>query len=108
VAIAGSAAWVGVKLIKPVVGRGRPDQHLDDVVIRGHPQSGLGYPSGHAAVAVALAMSAIPPGPARLLALAGAAAVGTTRIHVGAHLPLDVVGGFAAGAIVARFVRCAA
>ena len=47
----GSAAWIGAKLAKQAIGRGRPDRYLDEVRIRGRPQSGLGYPSGHAAAA---------------------------------------------------------
>jgi membrane-associated phospholipid phosphatase len=35
----------------------------------------------------------------RALALASAAAVGCARMYSGAHLPLDVVGGLAAGGL---------
>lgn len=95
----GTAVWLGVKLVKPVIGRGRPADHLDRVAVRGQPQSGLGYPSGHAAVSTTLALTATQPGPARLLGLAIAAVAGSSRMYVGAHLPLDVAGGYAAGAL---------
>ena len=103
----GSAVWIGMKLLKPVVGRGRPDELLDDVIVRGRPQTGLGYPSGHAAVATVLALVAPVPRPARwgLLGLAGLAGAG--RVYVGAHLPLDVVGGLAAGTLAAAVSRTA-
>jgi membrane-associated phospholipid phosphatase len=94
----GSGVWAGAKVIKPLVRRGRPDQYLQQVRVRGRPQGGLGYPSGHAAVSIALALIvAREPGP-RALAVAWASLVGSGRMYLGAHLPLDVVGGFAVGA----------
>lgn len=96
----GTAVWLGVKLVKPLIGRGRPADHLDGVTVRGQPQSGLGYPSGHAAVSTALALTATSPGPVRLVGLSIAAVAGSSRMYVGAHLPLDVAGGYAAGALV--------
>jgi membrane-associated phospholipid phosphatase len=108
IAVYGTAVWAGVKLVKPGVRRGRPEDHLDDVVVRGDRQSGLGYPSGHAAVALALGLMApealgVARRPAYDAAAVGvAAATGATRMYVGAHLPLDVVGGLAIGAVVGR------
>jgi len=100
VAGAGSAVWGGVKLVKPLVGRGRPEQHLDHVHVRGANQSGLGFPSGHAAVSALIALLATRPGPARNVAVGAAAITGVSRIYVAAHLPLDVVAGAAAGWLV--------
>jgi membrane-associated phospholipid phosphatase len=101
-AAAGTGVWAGAKLVKWRVGRGRPARHVEDVRIRGNEQSGLGYPSGHAAVAFCLAAIAhaeIPPR-VRPGVWALAATVGLARIYVGAHLPLDVVGGAALGLTV--------
>ncbi len=56
--VAVTAAWGGSKLVKRSTGRGRPDAHLDEIVIRGAPQRGLGFPSGHAGVATVVALSA--------------------------------------------------
>ena len=100
IAVAGSAVWGGIKLVKPLVGRGRPDQHLDQVHVRGADQSGLGFPSGHAAVSMAIALLATRPGRSRRLAVGAAAVTGLSRIYVAAHLPLDVVAGTAAGWLV--------
>ena len=105
VLVAGSAAWSLAKLIKPFVGRGRPEDHLDDVTRRGALQTGLGFPSGHAAVATTLALVAAPTGVwGRTVGLAVAGATGLARMYVGAHLPLDVVGGIAIGSIIAAIV----
>jgi glycosyltransferase 2 family protein len=70
------------------------------------PDRGLGYVSGHSAVAVALATVANPflGRRARRVAWTLAACVCVARIYVGSHLPFDVVGGaalgWAAGALV--------
>jgi undecaprenyl-diphosphatase len=98
-AIDGTAAWALCKLVKRVVKRGRPADHLEDVSIHGAAQRGGGFPSGHAAVATTLAAvgSRVLPRPAARLAWGTAAVVCGTRQYVGAHLPLDVVGGAALG-----------
>lgn len=106
-AVVGTAVWAGVKLVKPLVGRGRPQHYLDGVSLRGQPQTGLGYPSGHAAVALTLALLA--PRAATTSSLAAGTAfagvVGSTRMYVGAHLPLDVVGGLAIGLLAGQATR---
>lgn len=106
-ALAGTAVWGGVKLIKPHVGRGRPEHHLDDVSVRGQAQTGLGYPSGHAAVALTLALIASRSSgrTASAAAMTLAGVVGGTRMYVGAHLPLDVAGGFAIGMLSGTATR---
>ena len=52
-AIAGGAAWVAAKILKSLVGRQRPFVALESV-FRHTTDGGLGFPSGHAAVAAAL------------------------------------------------------
>lgn len=103
VAATGVSAWAIAKGVKRAVARGRPGDHLDGVQLRvGSADHGLGYPSGHAAVAVTIATAlgrARPPWRLALLAIAGV--VGLSRIYVGAHYPLDVVGGWALGFLVA-------
>ncbi|HEX2158260.1 MAG TPA: phosphatase PAP2 family protein [Actinomycetes bacterium] len=98
-AITGVGVWLAARWIKDEVGRGRPAQLLDDVHIRGGQDSGLGFVSGHAAVAVAIATLIAPylGRRARWVAVAVAAAVCVSRLYVGVHLPLDVVGGAALG-----------
>jgi undecaprenyl-diphosphatase len=104
--VAGVGVWFLAILVKGLVERGRPAHFLHDVHVRGAPASGLGYVSGHAAVAVALASVASPylGRRARSLVWALAITVCLSRLYVGAHLPLDVVGGaavgWAAGALV--------
>jgi membrane-associated phospholipid phosphatase len=99
---AGSAAWVLAKGVKMIARRGRPASFLTHVRHRGKEARGLGYLSGHAAVATALGAAAFPHvgRPAKAAILTLVPTVGMARIYVGAHLPLDVAGGAALGLAV--------
>jgi len=107
--VSGAATWALSKLVKQMVRRPRPASLLPGTRCRGREAAGLGYLSGHAGVAVALGAAALPRlGPAgRALALSVIPVVGLTRVYVGAHLPLDVVGGAALGLAVEAAVRLA-
>lgn len=100
VGAAGTVAWLAAKALKSVIKRGRPADLLPEVDIRGKPQSGLGYPSGHAAVALTLALASAPGRVWRTVAVVIAAVAAGGRLYTGAHLPQDVAGGLALGAIV--------
>jgi membrane-associated phospholipid phosphatase len=108
-ALAGAGVYALAKVVKHFVLRGRPSGLLDDVVVRGAAPHGLGFVSGHIAVVTALALVAWPwlPRWGRWAAGAAVAAVFLTRMYVGAHLPLDMVGGAALGVAVGALVRLA-
>jgi membrane-associated phospholipid phosphatase len=97
----GCVAYALAKAAKPVVEAGRPLDVLPnaDVIVRGAIAQGLGYPSGHSAVSAALVFTALAylNGRYKWLLLLIPLAVGFGRIYVGAHLPLDVLGGWALG-----------
>jgi len=97
----GLSAWSGAKLVKGRVRRGRPADFFEDAVLREHA-SDFGYVSGHTMVAVAVAIACGPAVPAwgELLLLVACLMVGAGRLYVGAHLPLDVVGGAGLGVAV--------
>lgn len=105
--LAGVGTYLAAKGVKDLVVRGRPDGLLADVVVRGAEAQGRGFVSGHAAVAVALVALAWPwlGTRGRLGCAALALAVCLARVYVGAHLPLDVVGGAGLGLAVAGCVR---
>ncbi len=56
----GSLAWLGSKAVKPFAHRARPALLVEATRVLGREQAGLGYPSGHAAVAVGMALAAAP------------------------------------------------
>lgn len=100
--VGGTASWALSKVVKRGVRRARPAALLPDARRRGRDAAGLGFLSGHAAVAVALGVAVLPRlhGPGRVAVLVAVPAVGLSRIYVGAHLPLDVVAGAALGLVV--------
>ncbi len=106
--IASQTGYWAAKVVKRVVSRERPAALLPDVVAREHA-SGLGYLSGHSAVAFALATALAPslPRSARPAVYAAAATVAFGRIYGSAHLPLDVAGGIGVGLLVGTFSRWA-
>ena len=97
--VSGSTTWVVAKVVKRGYRRPRPNALLTWTRSRGPEESGLGYVSGHAGMAVTLGLKAYPHlGPAgRLATLVAIPVIGLSRVYVGAHLPLDVLGGAALG-----------
>jgi undecaprenyl-diphosphatase len=110
-AFALAASGVGVyllaKLVKLYVERGRPGDLIAAVNERETfaPDS-LGYPSGHAAVAAALTVIVAAYLGRRwaIAAICLAVIVPLCRTYIGAHLPLDLIGGAALGVTAAAVV----
>ncbi|WP_106400231.1 phosphatase PAP2 family protein [Actinocorallia populi] len=101
-AAGGTLAWFLAKFLKELTDRGRPGALLEEVVLRGAHENGLGFISGHAAVAATLATiaSAHVPRRFRRVFWAWAVIVAVGRVYVGAHFPLDVVAGLGLGLII--------
>lgn len=99
--IAGAITVVS-QVAKHIVGRKRPVDLVEPVLTRVH-ETGLGYPSRHTAIAAALGIILVYSFGRKWLWLAGVwtLAVGFTRVYLGVHAPLDIVGGFALGAMIA-------
>jgi undecaprenyl-diphosphatase len=105
---AGILAYVIDNAMKLLVGRGRPPEYLSAVLFHGYPTDphGSGYPSSHTAVAVAVAVGAWPwlDRRWRIAVVLTAAMIGLNRMYVGAHFPLDILGGAAVGFIAGGIV----
>ena len=101
-----SSAWLVAKQVKELVQRERPVGAGLAVKVR-DDSVGLGYASGHSAVAFAMYAVAAPHlrPPWRRGALGLAVFVALARIYSGAHLPLDVVGGASLGVILGEGFR---
>ena len=107
-ALAGVGVYLLALVVKQIVARGRPDALLAGVEEREVFGAGsLGFPSGHAAVAAALTVVVAAHLSVRwmIAALVLWTIVAFGRIYVGAHLPLDVIGGAALGAVAGSAVN---
>jgi undecaprenyl-diphosphatase len=100
----GATDLVSHRVIKPIFHRSRPEQAGVAVVLREDMHTGLSFPSNHAVnmFAGATFLSLLYPVltvPAFLLA----ALVAYSRVYVGVHFPLDVIGGAVFGAACGWF-----
>jgi undecaprenyl-diphosphatase len=103
-------AAVGLKLlaedaVKSVVERSRPGTSIGgDIELRGDVSDhGLSFVSGHAVITTAVAGLLTPILPRRWKPVPWVVVAlnGFTRVYVGAHNPLDVVGGIGLGLVIA-------
>jgi undecaprenyl-diphosphatase len=104
--LGGLSAWLLAKVVKDLVERGRPSAFLTDITQR--PMwSGLGFVSGHAATAFAIATIISPylSRPLRYVVWGLAVATIVLRMYTAAHLPLDVIGGAGLGVAVGATVN---
>jgi undecaprenyl-diphosphatase len=106
-ALGGTAAWLLAKRAKPLGGRARPAVLLEGVRTREGIEGDLGWVSGHTAVATTIAATTWVGGPRwlRPFLVAGVVTTAYGRMYVGAHLPLDLVGGAGLGLMVSALVR---
>ncbi|HSK23443.1 MAG TPA: phosphatase PAP2 family protein [Egicoccus sp.] len=99
-ALAGLAAWGAAQGTKPLIGRERPYVAGDAHRMVAIP-AGSSWPSGHVAVAAAMASALVPHvgrGRRRWLHL-GSAAVAVSRCYVGVHHLTDVIAGWGIGTL---------
>lgn len=108
VVVGGVVAWQMAKVIKSFIRRGRPADVLDYISWRpGTPRDGLGFVSGHTTVVFAMVTVLWPwtNRGERSAMIAAGLVVAFSRIQVGAHLPVDTIGGAALGVIVGELWR---
>jgi membrane-associated phospholipid phosphatase len=92
------------RAVKLLVQRERPGTTVPDAVLRGVHSAGLSFVSGHAIITFAIAglLGLVLPRRWAVVAFVLATCNAVARVYLGAHNPLDVVGGAAVGlAIVA-------
>ena len=99
--------WMIVTLIKVLTAVPRPFEVIDNVrLLSPYIGGGDSFPSGHTAIAAALA-GAIRPYHHRAgtLLILFALLVGISRVYLGLHFPIDVFVGFLVGLLIADIVR---
>ncbi|HSD55518.1 MAG TPA: phosphatase PAP2 family protein [Candidatus Saccharimonadales bacterium] len=98
--------YAGAYLVKHVVGRERPFELFGDIHARVH-ETGMGFPSGHATISTIVMLTLLPYLSLkwRIVVPVVILAVSLSRLYLGVHLPLDVVGGMALGTIVVASMR---
>ena len=107
VAVALTLAFVMTDLvIKPVVARARPFEATVATRVFDRRPLTYSFPSGHAARAIAGAVTVSQLWPAgRVVLWSLATLVAVSRIYVGVHYPLDVLGGALLG-LACAWVAC--
>jgi undecaprenyl-diphosphatase len=106
VAVADVVADLTASLLRHVIGRERPPLRFPEPHPLVHVPGSPSFPSGHAATSFACAATLAwltPLSPIALYTLA--ALIAFSRVYVGVHYPLDVLGGAALGLGVATALR---
>jgi membrane-associated phospholipid phosphatase len=91
------------RLVKLLVQRQRPGTTVPDAILRGVHPAGLSFVSGHAIITFAIAglLALVLPRRWAVLGFVLASLNAVARVYLGAHNPLDVVGGAAVGLTIA-------
>jgi membrane-associated phospholipid phosphatase len=95
-------------LVKEIVQRSRPGTSIGDITMRGDVSvSGLSFVSGHAVIVTAIAglLTPILPRAWKWVPWVFVAMNGIARIYVGAHNPLDIIGGVGVGLVIAGILN---
>ena len=91
-------------ILKPLIARPRPFLAYTDIVPIISPPADFSFPSGHTAIAFAVAFVIFEMMPKRygIPALFLAVLIGLSRLYLGVHYPTDVLGGILIGCLVAK------
>ncbi|KKQ28280.1 MAG: Phosphoesterase PA-phosphatase related protein [Parcubacteria group bacterium GW2011_GWB1_37_13] len=105
VCVSGGLAWGLAKILKILIHTQRPFDIFPQVQSL-FVETGYAFPSGHTAVASAVAFALFFTNKkVGYVFMFFALLIGFARIIAGVHFPIDILGGFILGALIAYFVK---
>lgn len=105
VILSSGLAWLVAKALKTLIHADRPFLRLPDIHSL-FSETGFAFPSGHATFFAALGASLFfYRKKAGVVFLFFALLIGVARIVAGVHFPIDILGGFALGVLIAYLLR---
>ena len=108
-AAAAGLAWALAHVAKAIADRARPYEAMAGTVLRQQHAHGTSFPSSHTAITLAVAIALVPfmARPVAVAGIAYAALTGWSRIYLGVHYPLDILGGAGIGMAAAGVILLA-
>jgi len=105
-AAAAALAWALAHVAKAIADRPRPYEAMADTVLRQQHAHGTSFPSSHTAITLAVAIALVPflARPVAVAGIAYAALTGWSRVYLGVHYPLDILGGAGIGMVAAGVI----
>lgn len=105
--LGGGGAYLLALGLKQLSIRARPYELINGVFVRENSVGAYGFPSGHVAVATALALITYRYVPKRYHRYVTwtVVLVAVSRLYLGVHFPMDLIGGFAIGLTVGAAVN---
>ena len=101
----GVLAWVLAYILKIIIHTPRPLEMFSNIVPL-FSESGYALPSGHATFFMALALALFfNHKKAGYVFILFALLIGVARIIAGVHFPIDILGGFVLGFVIAFFIK---